>query len=309
MARRIRANILLILAAAIWGGAFVAQSVGGAIGALTFNGARSLVGAGALLPLILVLDRLRPVERKRWPWKAGAVCGLLVTAATTLQQFGLKYTTAGKAGFITALYIILVPVVSLLPGLRSGARRPVQTVAALVLAVSGMYLLCIEPGASLVPGTGDLLMLGCAAVFTAHILVIDRAAPQEDCLKLCCVQFLICGVICTAGALIFERDTLSVDGIASAWLPILYAGVLSSGLAYTLQMLGQRESTPTVAALIMSLESVFAVLGGWLLLHEQLTPRELGGCALMMVAIVAAQLPSLRKSLSPAKKEPPAAAL
>lgn len=307
MSKQLRANIILLLAAMIWGAAFVAQSVGNTVGSFTFNGVRSIIGVAALLPVIFIVDSRKPkAERQPWPVLPGILCGIFVTAATTLQQFGLNYTSAGKAGFITALYIILVPIFTPiiayffkfrtenaeLPAKNARIITAVQTVISLVIATAGMYMLCIS-GAEGGIGLGDILMFGCAIIFSFQIITVDRVAASVDCIKLSCLQFAVCGVVCTVCGVIFEQPTLPQLG--EAWLPLTYAGIMSCGVAYTLQMIGQRHANATVAALIMSLESVFAVLSGWLLLNENLSVRELIGCALMMSAIVLVQLPLAAK--------------
>ena len=208
--------------------------------------------------------------------------------ASNLQQFGIKYTTVGKAGFITALYIILVPVL----GLFMRKRVQGKVWVSVVLAVAGLYLLCITDGFSL--GVGDLLVLLCALMFSVHILVIDYFSPRTDGVKMSCIQFFVCGILSGIAMLIFEKPSL--DAILQAWMPILYAGVLSCGVAYTLQIVGQKDMDPTVAALILSLESVVSVLAGWVLLGESMSLRELSGCGLMFAAIILAQLPGSKEA-------------
>jgi drug/metabolite transporter (DMT)-like permease len=288
---RLVANLLLVLTAFIWGTAFVAQSVGmDHLEPFTFNSIRNFVGALALLPVIALMRRgkEKPDQKtRRATWLGGLCCGLVLFTASTFQQFGIVQTTAGKAGFITALYIVLVPVC----GLLLGKRVKLQIWAAVVLAAAGLYLLCIKEDFSI--GTGDLLVLVCALLFTMHILVIDHFSRVADCVKMACIQFLVGGVLAGLCMLVFE--TPRVPNITAAWLPILYTGLLSSGVAYTLQIVTQKYTDPTVASLLMSLESVFAALAGWLVLSESFTGREMGGVVLMFAAIILAQVRIGRK--------------
>lgn len=293
----LRNSLLLLLAATIWGTAFVAQSVGmDYVGPFTFNAVRSLIGGIVLIPVILVLDRHKgsgqaPQEAQRLTFSGGLCCGAILFAASSLQQFGLQYTTVGKAGFLTALYIIMVPLFSIF--LRK--RPSVMLWVSVLLAVVGLYLLCMTDSFSL--SGGDTLVFLCAIAFTFHILVIDRFSPQVNGVKMSCIQFLVCGVLCLICALLFEEPRL--PALLDCRLPILYAGVLSSGVAYTLQIVGQKDMDPTVASLILSLESVTSALSGWLVLHQNLSTREILGCVLMFGAIILAQLP--KRSKKPAK--------
>lgn len=287
-----RGSLLLLIASLIWGTAFVAQSVGMAyIGPFTFMALRSFIGSLSLLPVILLQNR-----RKRQPsppektspsrggnlLRGGLLCGLLLTLAANLQQVGILYTTVGKAGFLTALYILLVSVAGMLMGRRP---RPALWLA-IALAAIGLYLLSIRGDFSI--GGADLLLILSAAVFTAHILAVDHFSPMVSGVALSCLQFLVAGILSCALMLMFEKPRLS--DILRAWLPLMYAGVLSSGVAYTLQIIGQRLTSPTVASLMMSMESVFALLGGMLILGQIPTPREALGCALMFIAIIFAQI-------------------
>lgn len=282
---RLRANLMLLTTALIWGVAFVAQSVGmDYIGPFTFNCVRSLLGGLVLLPCIFLLDRLdggKTAAQKKWPVLGGVCCGVVLAVASSLQQIGIAHTSVGKAGFITALYIVIVPLLGLLGGKRVGGR----IWAAVALAVAGMYLLCITESFTI--GLGDLLVLLCAFCFSIHILVIDHFSPNVDGVRMSCIQFFVAGALSLVCMFLFE--TPSVPAILSAWAPILYAGLLSCGVAYTLQVVAQKDTDPTVASLILCLESVFAVLFGWLLLGETLSMKELLGCILMFVAIVLAQ--------------------
>ena len=290
---QLKYSLLLVLTALIWGTAFVAQSQAtGDVGPFTFNAARMLVGCAALLPCIRLLDRLRARsgagEAAKTGSKAtlllgGACCGAVLFAASGFQQAGISYTSVGKAGFITALYIVLVPLAGLLLGRKTGAALW----AGVALAVAGMYLLCMNGEAGV--NKGDVLCLLCALFFTAHILVIDHFSPRVDGVRMSCIQFFVGGVLSLIAMLLFEKPDW--PHVLAAWLPILYAGILSSGVAYTLQIVAQKNVNPTLASLIMSLESVFSALSGWLILGQTLTAREFAGCALMFAAIILAQLP------------------
>lgn len=282
--------LLLLLTATIWGVAFVAQSVGmDYVGPFTFNGVRSLLGAIVLIPVIFVFGQGKDakekaaLEDKKVLWKGGILCGLCLCAATSLQQIGIQYTTAGKAGFLTAMYIIIVPVLGLFRGRKFS---PVLGIS-IALATAGLYLLSIKDGFQI--GIGDIYVIICAVVFSIHILVIDYFAPKCNGVKLSCIQFLVCGVLCMTMALIWEQPQF--EQILAAWLPIAYAGVMSCGIAYTLQIIGQKGMNPTVASLILSLESVISVLAGWIFLQQTLSVREVVGCAVMFAAIILAQLP------------------
>ncbi|MDY4693949.1 MAG: DMT family transporter [Blautia sp.] len=286
-------SLLLFLAATIWGVAFVAQSVGMEyVGGFTFNAVRSIIGSIVLIPVILFIRQkdksnpLTPEEKKtsRNNLAAGGIaCGICLCLASNFQQFGIKYTTVGKAGFITACYIVLVPII----GLFLGKKCSRFIWAAVAMALAGLYLLCIADGFSI--GKGDILVLICAFLFSFHILIIDYFSPKVNGVKLSCIQFLVCGIISGICALIFEHPQIS--SILAAWQPILYAGAMSCGVAYTLQIIGQKNMNPTVASLILSLESCVSVLAGWLILGQKLSIREILGCFIMFGAIILAQLP------------------
>lgn len=292
-------SLLLLLTAAIWGSAFVAQSVGmDYLGPFTFNSIRCLIGGVVLLPLIYFREKAdahaadaeanhKKINRKNLA-VGGICCGILLCLASNFQQFGIQYTTVGKAGFITACYIVLVPVL----GLFLGKKCSPFLWAAVFLALAGLYLLCITDGFSI--GQGDFLVLICALLFSIHILVIDHFSPLVDGVKMSCIQFFICGVLSGAAALFTEQIELS--SLFAAWMPILYAGVFSCGIAYTLQIVGQKGMNPTVASLILSLESCISVLSGWLILGQRLSNREILGCIVMFAAILLAQLPQKRKA-------------
>ena len=282
---------MLILTAFIWGTAFVAQSVGmDYLGPFTFNGVRSLIGGVALIPCIWILQKLNdksdPVteERNRKDLLIGGIsCGVLLFAASSLQQVGIQYTTAGKAGFITAFYIVFVPVLGIFLGKKTGWK--VWT--AVILALAGLYFLCITEKFTI--GKGDIFLFACAMVFSLHILVIDYFSPKVEGVKMSCVQFLVCGIISLP--FMFLLETPRMGAIVDAAWPLLYAGVLSCGVAYTLQIIGQKNVNPAIASLILSLESCFSVLAGWVILGEKLSVRESIGCILMFAAIILAQLP------------------
>lgn len=284
-----KSPLLLLVAAVIWGVAFVAQSVGmDYVQPFTFNGVRNLMGAAVLLPAIYIGDKKdkAAVAKKdtKTLWLGGTLCGLCLCVASSLQQIGIQYTTAGKAGFLTAMYIIIVPVI----GLFLGKKCSFFVGISIVLATVGLYLLSIKEGFNI--GKGDMCVILCAVVFSIHILVIDYFASGCNGVKLACIQFLVCGVLCSVMALVAEEPSLG--GILAAWLPITYAGVMSCGVAYTLQIIGQKGMNPTVASLILSLESVISVLAGWVLLNQVLSFRECVGCAIMFAAIILAQLPA-----------------
>ena len=292
-----KGNILLVITAVIWGAAFVAQSVSmDHIGAFTFQGVRSLIGSAVLVPVILALtsvkkkkgEYVKPGKKEKAQlWKAGIICGIILTVAANLQQAGIQYTTAGKAGFITALYIVVVPIL----GLFMKKKVSLRIWMCVIMAMVGLYLLSVTEGFRL--SMGDTLVLLCAVAFSFHIVVVDHYASIVDGVKLSCIQFLVCGVISSILMFIFEEP--QIDGLMKAAVPILYAGVLSCGVAYTLQIVGQKYTRPTVASLLMSLESVFAVLAGMIILREIPTAREAIGCIVMFAAIIITQLPEKTK--------------
>lgn len=291
----LKSSLLLFLAAFIWGVAFVAQSVGmDYMGPLTFNGARFLMGSLVLLPFVL-LRRKQNKKIGRAPASlkttiiGGVCCGLALCSAALFQQYGIMYTTVGKAGFITTLYIILVPFF----GIFLKKRIPGKVWIGAVIAAAGMYLLCMSERLAL--SRGDTLVFICAILFSVHILVIDHFSPMADGVELSCIQFLTAGIIGSMGAILFEQPTLQclIDGM----IPLAYAGILSSGVAYTLQVIGQKDMDPTVASLILSMESVFSALAGWVILHQKLSGRELFGCALVFMAVILVQLPEKKHKM------------
>ena len=284
---RRNANLMLLLAAAIWGFAFVAQRVGMRhVGPLTFNGIRFLLGAAVLVPFIVVRLRRRGTGWSPGVLRAGLVAGLLIFGGATLQQWGLVWTTAGKAGFITSLYVVFTPLLGLMFGQRSAGAAW----AGAILAAVGLYLLSATGLASLAPGDG--LVLLSALCWAGHVLWVGQAAPRIDPLQLALIQFLTCAGLSLAGAALLESPEPAAIGAAT--LPILYAGLLSVGVAYTLQVLAQRHARPAPAAVILSLESVFAAVGGWLVLGEVLALRGLVGCALMLGGVMVSQLGPVR---------------
>ena len=297
MSKKMRANLLLFFTAFIWGVAFVAQDVAAdALEPMSFNGIRMACAALALLPTVWMMDRRSQRTGEGFCWKkmtpsdrrtmlvGGACCGVMLALGSVLQQAGLTLGAgAGKAGFITALYIVLVPVLGLFWGKKVGKLVWI----AVALSVAGLYLLCMQGGFTI--EVSDLVLILCALCYSGHILVVDHFSRRTDCVKLSCVQFAVTSALCLVGAALFEHPTW--EGVKTCIIPLLYAGVMSAGLGYTFQILAQRDAEPTVASLLMSLESVFAVLAGWVILGDMLSARELMGCVLMAGGIVLAQLP------------------
>jgi len=288
MKKKLQGSICLLTATVIWGSAFIAQSVGmDYIEPFTFQTVRCFLAVVFLLPVIWLFDRDKKAYFSQWAdphlWKTGLVCGIALFVAAGLQQVGLVYTTAGKAGFITAMYIVLVPILGLF-------FRKMPSPAAWIsvgIAVAGLYLLsCV--GVTEV-NIGDLCLLVCALFFSIQITLVDRMAGSLDGLRLNCVQSFVCAVL--SGIVMIFTETPDMDNILACWLPLGYAGMLSMAIAYSLQIIGQKYVEPTPASLIMSLESVFAVLFGWLLLNETMAPHELLGCALVFAAVILSQIP------------------
>ena len=290
--KEIRANALLVLTAAIWGFAFVAQRVGsGYVGAFTYNGVRFILGAVSLLPLIYIISSKnnRNGQASGFPLLPGIACGMVLFIASTLQQIGVSETTAGKAGFITGFYIVLVPLFGIFMRQKIGRNIWIGV----VFALSGLYVLSVSESLSI--SRGDLLVLIGAVFFAVHILIIDRFAGGTDSLKLSFIQFLTCGVLSCILALIFEDAPFS--GVVQAAAPILYGGIGSVGVAYTLQVVAQKDARPSHAAIIMSLESAFSSLGGLIILHEDLGPRGYAGCLLMLAGMIISQIRTKKQSL------------
>lgn len=270
----------------IWGFSFVAQSVSSeSIGPFTFNTIRMFIGAIVLLPL--ALPKIMKGKNEKGYLKrtllSGLLLGVFLVAASVTQQIGISYSGAGKGGFITALYIIIVPFLSIIFGKKVGAK----TWIAAVVAIIGMYLLCI--GNEDANAKGDIFLIICAILFSFHLLAIDKVTAHSDGVVLSMLQFLFSSIIAAPGMVI---EAPSLSSILEAWLPILYAGAFSCGIAYTLQIIGQKYVRPTHAVLILSLESVWAAVGGAFLLSEHMSAREIIGCILVFVAVIAAQLPS-----------------
>ena len=297
MSKKIKSELMLLTTALIWGTAFVAQRSGmDFVGPFTFNGIRFLVGAVVMIPIIVMMDKMgktnqesvpMTVEEKRkerkFLWTGGFFCGVALLAGTGLQQMGLVYTSAGKTGFITALYIVIVPVI----GIFLGKKVRMLLWVSVALGVMGLYLLSINEGFSI--NIGDFLVFLCAFGFAAHILVVDHFSPKTNPIKLSAVQFFVCGALSLVIMAFVEDPQMSY--ILDAAFPILYTGIMSCCVAYTFQVVAQRNVGPTVASLLLSMESVFAVIFGMLLLHEQLLPKEILGCVIMFAAIILAQLP------------------
>ena len=293
---QLRQVVFPILAAFIWGTAFVAQDVcADAMGAFTFNGTRYYIAVLSLLVVLAVSSgfrkdrpQLSPAEKKaqrRQLWLGGFCCGTVLAIASNFQQAGLVAgTDGGKAGFITALYVVLVPVF----GLFLGRKGSAQLWVSMAIAVVGLYLLCMKDGFGSIQSS-DWLLLLCAVLFSFQIMAVDHFSPQMDGVRLSLVEFFVVSVESTVAAFLFEQPAMA-EFVTYAG-PILYCGIMSSGVAYTLQILGQRDLNPAVASLIMCLESVFSALGGWLLLHQNLSFRESFGCVLLFAAVVLAQLP------------------
>lgn len=296
---KLRHSLLLILTAFIWGVAFVAQSSGGdACGPYTFNCIRSFIGSLVLIPVIFFLNKGKgksdKTERKL-SIIGGICCGLALSLASNLQQLGLYLgASAGKAGFLTACYILIVPILGLFLKKKCG----INIWIGVCLSLAGLYLLCAKGSSGF--NLADLLLLLCAFIFSLHILIIDYFSLLVDGVKMSCIQFFVCGITSAVPMFIFDMKH-SITGIfqwipplmtVDVWIPILYAGIFSCGVAYTLQIIGQKGLNPTVASLLMSLESVFSVIAGWIILGQSMGSRELAGCGLIFVAIILAQLPA-----------------
>lgn len=306
MNKKLKSDIMLLITAIIWGSAFVAQKAGTVLEPFTYNGIRMLIGGLVLIPVIFLFKKINKEDPDSVPKTelekqaekktliiGGLSCGVVLCIASSLQQFGMFFDTdAGKTGFITSLYIVIVPILGLF------LHKKVKPVIwfCVALGAVGFYLLCMAgKGGSFALTTGDMFVLLCAFAFSCHILVVDYFAPKCDGIKLSCIQFLTAGIIGVICMLIFENPVIA--DILDCWLPILYCGVFSSGIAYTLQVLGQEHAEPSVASLILSLESVFAVLFGVLLIGESLTLYEGIGCVVIFIAVIISQLPSKEERL------------
>ncbi len=295
MLKKFWGSAAMIIATVLWGVAFSAQSRGmDYLQPMLFTALRSIVGVGALCVVIMVIDFFRnkrlsfwgsaenPAEKKELI-TGGVWCGIILAAASVLQQYGVKYTTAGKTGFLTALYIVIVPVL----GIFLKRKTSWLLWAAVIMALSGAYLLC---GGIDSVNKGEWFVIACAFVYSLHILVIDRYAPKCDSVRLSCIQFLVAALLTALGALI-AKEPCSKELITSSMPFWVFCGVGSSAAAFTLQIVAQKYLHPVTATLLMSLESVFAVLGGWIFLHELLSPRELFGCFVIFVSVIISQIP------------------
>jgi len=288
MNKKIKATAYLLFATLIWGSAFTAQSIGmDYIGPFTFQTARCVLASLFLFPVSWLFEADKNSFFLNWAnprlWKAGLLCGTALFLAAGLQQMGLVHTSAGKAGFITTLYIVMVPMI----GTILGKRAPITAWIGVALALAGLYLLS---GVSLGGvSRGDWMLMGCAFWFAVQIILVDKFISQVDGVKLSCVQSLVCAVL--SGLVMGFTEEVSAENLVNCAGPLLFAGIASMGIAYTLQILGQRDLPPTPAALIMSLESVFALLTGWLILKERMKPLELAGCALVFCAVILSQIP------------------
>lgn len=287
-----KSRMLLLLTAMIWGCAFVAQSAGmDHIGPWTFTCLRSILASAVLASMLPVLDRIRGTDKENidrsFLWRGGISAGLLLASASYFQQAGIVYTTAGKAAFLTSMYVVLVPLISVF----FGKRTSLQVWIAAGMAVIALYLLCIRESFSL--QTGDRYEIICAFLFAFHILVVDRAAGTDG-IRLSCIQFLTVSVFCLPG-MIAEKPQIAQ--IIAAAVPLLYAGICSSCIGYTLQIIGQKNVSPSEAVLLLSLESVFALIAGFLLRHEILSARELAGCVLMFAAVLLSQIRFVKKDV------------
>ena len=293
MKNKLRGSLAILVATVIWGSAFIAQSVGmDYIGPFTFQTMRSVLAVPFLIIVIFLIERNPAKSIEKWMqpelWKAGLPCGIALFIAAGLQQMGIVHTTAGKAGFITAMYIVLVPIL----GIFLHKKPPITSWIGVVLAVIGLYLLsCV--GVSQV-NIGDVYLLGCALGYAVQITLVDQMGSAVEGLRLNCVQSLFCGIF--SGTVMFLTEEPVLSNILACWIPLVYAGIFSLGIAFSLQIIGQQHLEPTPAALIMSLESVFAVLFGWLLLHERMSAAELSGCVLVFIAVILSQVPVKKKT-------------
>ena len=289
---KVRQVVLPLITALIWGSAFVTQSLSAAhLGCFSFNALRSIPAVLVLLLLLAVMRRIHPREKysaveKRALLRGGLVCGAFLALAINLQQFGMGTTSAGKAGFITALYIVLVPVFGAVLGKK--AKKSIWL--CVLIAVAGLYFLCFDGSSTLSFGGGDVYVFLSAFAFTAQILAVDDYVQRVDGIALSCAQFAVVIVFSAVGALVFGEHT-TLEAVKTCIPYLLYVGVVSSGVGYTLQIIAQKDGDPTVVSLLLSLESFFAVLCGAIVLHERMSPREYFGCALMLAAVLLSQLP------------------
>ena len=282
---KIKGNLIMLLTALVWGIGFVAQSAGmELIGANTFNGIRMLVGSLVLLPLAILSRKKSKELSSKTLLIGGIVCGCLLCAASTIQTWALAYTTAGKSGFITAMYIIFVPIIGIFMKQRITAR----TIICALIAVFGMYLLCVSGNVGSV-NFGDIMTLVCAIIFSFHIIAVDYFSPDVNAVQFSCLQFFVCGIINILLMFLFENPSFAV--IKECTIPILYSGLFACGIGYALQPVGQRYAEPTTASILMSMESVFALLSGIIILGDAPSITELIGCFIMFAAIILIQLP------------------
>ncbi len=294
MNKQFKGSLAIIVATIIWGTAFVAQSIGmDHIGPFTFQAVRCFLAVLVLLPIIAIADKLSGKNFWRsWCsptlWKAGLLCGAPLFVAVSLQQLGIVDTDAGKSAFLTAMYIVFVPLLGVLRGQKPTKWIPLSV----LLGVAGLYFLSCMGVTKI--ATGDLLLLGCALAFAVQILFVDIFANKVDCVRLNCISSLLCAVFSCVMMVFIETPTW--EGIRNCAGPLAYTGFLSMGIAYSLQMIGQRDLPPATASLLMSMESVFAVLAGWLILGEQLTTWEGLGCVLVLIAVILSQLPDRKKT-------------
>lgn len=289
MNKKILGNVLLLITAIIWGSAFVAQITGmNVLGPFTFNATRSLIATIFLGFLVMFLKDEMNTKTSDLI-KGGLACGVFIFIASSLQQFGLLFTTAGKASFITTLYILIVPILALL---IMKNKISLATWIAIILGAIGLYLLAIPSGASFSINKGDFVVFIGAFFWAAHILVIDYYTKKVNPVKLSFMQFVVMAVLSAIIAILFEEETATISNIMLSWKSIAYAGFFSAGIAYTLQMVGQKYTNPVLASLILSLESVFGALSGYLFLNEILSTKEFLGCVIVFVAIIIAQVPS-----------------
>lgn len=298
--KRVRSNIMLMVTAMIWGAAFVAQSVGmDYIGPFTFNAARFIMGGIMLIPCIFIIKKIHRNQkedvgdralRRKTGIIGGICCGTALFVASAFQQIGVSHTTVGKAGFITALYIIIVPILGIFMKKKAAATVWISVAVAAI----GMYLLCMSEG-TLSIGRGDFYVFIGSIFFSFHILIIDYFSPKADGVFMSCIQFFTAGAMAFIPSILFENPAMA--SLLAAWAPVLYAGIMSCGVAYTLQVVAQKDTDPVIASLILSLESVFSLIAGWVLLGQKLSYRELFGCLLVFWAIILAQAPAgmLRK--------------
>ena len=293
--KKLLGNLSLIIAALFWGSTFVAQEIGmNHVRPFTFLASRSLLGFLFLFVLAPIIDIFKKKNNSyEKPTKAqkkslligGLCCGIALTISSGLQQFGMVDGDSGKAGFITAMYILLVPIWGIF------MKKKVIPVlwGCVLLGVLGLYFLCMKPGSGFSLQSSDIFLILCAISFSIHIIIVDYFSPKVDGVRLSCIQFFVAFILSTILALIFDKP--SFESIMTAILPICYAGIMSSGIAFTLQIIGQKYTEPTVASLLMSLESVFAVITGIIILHQVPSHRELIGCVIMFIAIIISQLP------------------